>query len=124
MVNEECQRYEYAKVTLSDNSIYEGECINSIANGRGKRVYEDGQIDEGIFENNELCGYGKRTYKDSKVYIGNFDKGLRDGKGRIIHTIINIKNIKINKEINGEWEKDVQKSVKLKLKFAKNAIVK
>lgn len=59
--------------------VYDGECKNGLAHGRGKALGKDEYMGE--FKNGLPHGKGRLTYANGDEYIGEFKKGQRHGKG-------------------------------------------
>ena len=74
---------------------YQGEIINGMAHGFGKRIGPDLEY-EGEFKNDHADGQGKGKYKNLGTYSGNFLKGRFHGKG----VWLNINGEKYD----GSWE--------------------
>lgn len=71
-----------AECTVSANNlqgVYDGDCKNGYAHGRGKAIGKDEYMGE--FKNGLPHGKGRLTYANGDEYIGEFKKGKRHGKG-------------------------------------------
>ena len=78
---------------------YTGECLNGLANGKGKSAGEDTYT--GTFSNGLPEGKGKYLYKNGDVFQGNWHKGQKDGKGKFEYTLNGKKYT-----LNGYWKND------------------
>jgi hypothetical protein len=78
---------------------YTGECLNGLANGKGKSIGEDTFI--GTFKDGLPDGNGKYIFKNGDVFIGNWLKGKKNGKGKFEISINGKKNT-----INGYWKEN------------------
>lgn len=78
---------------------YTGECLNGLANGKGKSMGEDTYT--GIFKDGLPNGVGKYVYKNGNIFQGNWLNGQKNGKGKFEIKINGKKNT-----ITGYWEKD------------------
>ena len=83
-----------------DNSIYEGEIVFGIKEGKGKIKFNDGTLYEGDFKNDEFDGFGKIIYEDGNSYEGEFKNNKKDGKGVFMWTD--------GKKYEGEFVNDVK----------------
>jgi uncharacterized protein (TIGR02145 family) len=79
------QTNQNQKRILDDGSIYEGELVNGIMEGKGKYLFKDGTLYVGDFKNNQLEGYGKFTYPSGKIYEGEVVRGKRQGAGLMFY---------------------------------------
>ena len=68
-----------------ENGLYEGDIVNTKANGIGKCKFVDGSEYEGQWLNNRMHGKGTLRFTESKnkgeSYEGDFIEGVYDGKG-------------------------------------------
>lgn len=71
-----------AKMSNEDNSVYEGEWKDFMANGHGKMTYPDGSVYEGEWKNDMRCGQGKMTFKNGEIYEGEFAQDKEEGQGK------------------------------------------
>ena len=78
---------------------YSGECMNGLANGKGKSIGEDTYI--GTFKNGLPEGKGKYIFKNGDIFLGNWLNGKKNGKGKFEISI----NGKMN-TINGYWKEN------------------
>ena len=78
---------------------YTGDCLNGLANGKGKSIGEDTYI--GTFKDGFPDGKGKYIFNNGDVFIGNWLKGKKNGKGKFEISINGKKNT-----INGYWKED------------------
>lgn len=53
---------ERCKANLPDSSVYTGNCVSGIFNGKGKLVWRDGSAYEGHFNDGLMHGAGKLTH--------------------------------------------------------------
>jgi hypothetical protein len=78
---------------------YSGGCKNGLAHGKGIAkgidTYE-GQFSEGFQD-----GTGTYTWADGKVYKGLWEKGLKEGKGKLIYHLAKSDSI-----VSGFWKND------------------
>lgn len=79
--------------------IYEGDCKNGKAEGKGKATGTD--IYDGEFKKGLPEGAGKYTWKNGNYYYGSWKKGLKDGKGELHVMENNLESVK-----KGYWKKD------------------
>ncbi|MCO5285324.1 MAG: WG repeat-containing protein [Chitinophagaceae bacterium] len=88
------------KTTLKYKSgtIYEGEVVNNVPNGKGKMTFTTGTVYEGDFVNGKYEGKGKYTFSNGDFYEGDFANGKRSGKGKLTY--------KSGKVLEGDWEDD------------------
>ena len=88
------------KTTLKYKSgtIYEGEVVNNVPNGKGKMTFTTGTVYEGDFVNGKYEGKGKYTFSNGDFYEGDFVNGKRSGKGKLTY--------KSGKVLEGDWEDD------------------
>jgi len=71
------------KLTFEDGDVYEGETLNGVPNGKGKRTWKNGtDVYEGDFVNGKMTGKGKRAYLNGDVYEGEFVNAVPHGKGK------------------------------------------
>jgi hypothetical protein len=78
---------------------YTGECLNGLADGKGKSIGEDTYI--GTFKDGLPDGKGKYIFKNGDVFTGDWLKGQKNGKGKFEVSINGKKNT-----INGYWKED------------------
>jgi hypothetical protein len=69
------------KMTLPDNSVYEGGMKNGLLDGRGLLVFPDGGQYEGEFRKGQYNGTGVERYHNGETYEGEFKNGLYEGTG-------------------------------------------
>jgi len=69
-------------VTRADGSVYQGEFLNGLRQGRGICNYPEGFCYDGDWLNDKATGQGKYTNLDGSVYVGGFLNGFRSGKGK------------------------------------------
>lgn len=92
------QEIDSCKVLMSEISAeYEGDCLNGLADGKGKAIGVDTY--EGMFKEGYPEGKGKYTYKNGNVFTGYWLKGIKHGKGKFVFYI----NGKINLQ-DGYWD--------------------
>ena len=95
------------KITLPDNSTYEGYLKNNEFDGYGElrtknynyfgefslgKKHGEGRLEDlvknveykGTFVNNMKEGYGEERYKDGSIYKGQFKENMKHGKGIIL----------------------------------------
>eukprot|EP01125_Pyxidicula_operculata_P017353 TRINITY_DN6074_c0_g2_i1.p1 TRINITY_DN6074_c0_g2~~TRINITY_DN6074_c0_g2_i1.p1 ORF type:complete len:1111 (-),score=275.22 TRINITY_DN6074_c0_g2_i1:73-3264(-) len=93
------------QLTMTDDSVYEGEFVAGRRHGRGKMQYTPGVYYQGQWENDmrhgkgilvdseksryigkwandRPHGFGRREYADGTVYQGDWEDGSRTGKGK------------------------------------------
>ena len=91
---------ETCKVLLDKISgTYNGECLNGLANGKGKSTGEDIYI--GSFKNGLPDGKGKYILKNGDIYKGFWKEGKKNGKGKFEYTLNEKKYT-----LTGYWKKD------------------
>lgn len=74
------QQKDSCKVLMIEISgIYQGNCKNGLANGKGTAKGEDTYV--GMFKNGFPDGKGKYTYKNGNVFSGYWSNGLKEGNG-------------------------------------------
>lgn len=94
------------EIKLPDGTIYIGEVENSMPDGHGKQLWnngdefvgyfvagkrnglgkfykKDGYTYHGNFTNNKISGYGSMTFPNGDEYKGNFTRGKFDGEGTL-----------------------------------------
>ncbi|WP_172826958.1 hypothetical protein [Flammeovirga sp. SJP92] len=76
---------------------YTGECLNGLANGKGKAIGEDTYT--GTFKDGLPDGKGKYLYKNGDLYQGHWLNGEKSGKGKFVYKINSKKNT-----LTGYWE--------------------
>ena len=69
------------RIFLPNDDIYEGEIQNSIFNGNGKLICNDGTIYEGNFINGEKNGIFKIYFNDGSKYFGGYYNENLNGEG-------------------------------------------
>ncbi|MCB0708408.1 MAG: WG repeat-containing protein [Chitinophagaceae bacterium] len=79
-------------------TIYEGEVVNNVPNGKGKMTFTSGTVYEGDFVNGKYEGKGKYTFSNGDFYEGGFVNGKRSGKGKLTYTS--------GKVLEGDWKDD------------------
>ena len=58
---------EVVRERYSDGSIYEGQKLNGLRNGKGKFFYADGGIYDGLWKSGYMNGYGVLYYASGKI---------------------------------------------------------
>ncbi|CAD8131126.1 unnamed protein product [Paramecium sonneborni] len=66
---------DFAVYQYRDGSIYAGEIVNCMRNGKGRYCYKNGSIYEGDWKMNQLQGYGRFLHQNGDFYEGNFYEG-------------------------------------------------
>ncbi len=79
-------------------TIYDGEVVNNVPNGKGKMTFTSGSVYEGDFVNGKYEGKGKYIFNNGDIYEGGFVNGKRSGKGKFTFTS--------GKVQEGDWEDD------------------
>lgn len=64
---------------------YKGECLEGLAEGKGRAKGDD--VYEGSFHKGLPEGKGEYTYKNGSVYSGEWKNGLKHGKGKFKYEI-------------------------------------
>ena len=78
-----CNRTEQKTIQNADGSVYVGQVINEIPNGKGALTLKDGSKFEGDFKNGKLNGQGSYVGLFSYRAEGQFKDGKLNGKGEI-----------------------------------------
>ena len=65
-------------------TIYEGDFVNDIIEGKGTVTFETGEQYIGDFKNCRQHGQGVFIYRDGSKYIGEFVGGQRNGRGKFV----------------------------------------
>jgi hypothetical protein len=78
---------------------YTGQCLNGLANGKGKSIGEDTYI--GTFKDGLPDGKGKYLYKNGDIFQGYMKNGKKDGKGKLNYTLNGKKYT-----LTGYWKND------------------
>lgn len=78
--------YKDGKITHgiieAENWKYEGDIKDGVANGKGKKVYDDKDWAEGDFKNGVQVGVGRfHSNCCQSLYVGEFKDGQKSGKG-------------------------------------------
>ncbi len=68
------------KFTFHNGTVFEGECVNDKANGKGVLKY-NGNRYEGYFKDDSFHGEGVLKYSNGDRYEGYFKDNLRHGEG-------------------------------------------
>jgi len=80
------QQIDTCKVLLKEISeSYKGDCMNGLAEGKGKANGEDNYVGE--FHKGLPEGQGKYTYGNGNVYTGGWKNGLKNGKGKFKYAV-------------------------------------
>ncbi len=77
------------KIVYSDGSVYEGEIVNAMRNGKGKITYKNGDTYEGTFIEDKMNGTFTVHYANGDSYIGPIVNNVRDGYGTISYKVKN-----------------------------------
>jgi hypothetical protein len=97
---------EPCKVLLEKISgKYTGECINGLANGKGKSIGED--IYTGNFKDGLPDGKGKYVFRNGDIFQGFWSMGKKEGKGTLQYTLNGTKFT-----LEGFWKNDEYVGVK------------
>lgn len=67
-----------------NGDYYCGSIHNNMANGFGKKIYNDGMIYKGFWKKGIWHGYGEIIYNNNEKYKGMFINGQREGHGTYI----------------------------------------
>lgn len=78
---------------------YAGNCLNGLANGKGKSIGEDTYF--GTFKDGLPDGKGKYLYKNGDIFNGYWKNGQKDGKGKFEYNLNGKKCVLI-----GYWKND------------------
>ncbi len=81
------------------SGTYTGNCLNGLANGKGKSIGED--TFTGNFKDGLPDGKGKYLFKNGDIFQGYWKNGQKDGKGKFEYTLNGKKYT-----LNGYWKKD------------------
>lgn len=90
----------YGKRTYEDGTVYEGEYVNGLRNGKGRIEYPNGDVQEGEWKDDKPNGYGKATFSKGTIYEGEFKNWKRNGHGKMIFSSGDI--------YEGEWKDDLK----------------
>ena len=69
------------KIVYADGSVYEGDIVGLLREGRGTLTYANGDVYVGAYVEDEKCGEGVLTYANGDRYEGAFREDLRHGEG-------------------------------------------
>ena len=94
------QKPKVGKYTFKNGSIYNGQLINSIPNGKGKTVFVTGDTYEGEYLNGKRHGEGTYSFTDGEKYVGSWVNDHQQGHG--IYYFAN------NNKYDGNWFTDYQ----------------
>jgi hypothetical protein len=86
------------------SGIYNGDCRNGLAHGKGTAIGEDKY--EGRFINGLPDGKGKYTYKNGNEYNGYWKNGLKNGKGNFTYSLNGVQTV-----LKGYWLDDEYKGI-------------
>lgn len=89
-------------IQYTSGSLYEGEVMGKVPNGKGKYTSHRGIVYDGEWRNGMYHGQGKFEYLGIK-YEGEWKNGKRDGKGKETKEGAFVRT--------GEWYRDVISSV-------------
>ncbi|MCL2186503.1 MAG: hypothetical protein FWB86_11755 [Treponema sp.] len=70
------------KLILED-SVYEGDVVNYMPHGKGKKTFNDGSAYDGDWENGVPNGKGIFLFACGHIYKGDFSDGALTGKGKM-----------------------------------------
>ncbi|KAK9682194.1 hypothetical protein RND81_10G057100 [Saponaria officinalis] len=70
-----------AEVVLKNGEFYTGEWVESVANGNGKYLWNDGCMYEGEWCDGKITGKGRFSWPSGATYEGEFNQGYMEGKG-------------------------------------------
>ena len=90
-------------VKSQDDGVYDGEAINEIPNGKGRKAYQNGDLYEGDWKDGKCHGKGKMTYVGGNVYEGEWKDGKCHGKGKMTYADGTVKE--------GEFKTAVDKTI-------------
>lgn len=83
-----CTKTEFKTIKKADGSVYVGQAIDDIPNGKGKLTLKDGRIYEGQFKDGKLNGQGSiRSNKTTDIEKGQYKDGKLNGKGERVTQI-------------------------------------
>ena len=85
---------------LSDGSVYQGQMLNGLREGRGKQQWADGSFYDGYWKNNYADGFGRLIHSDGEMYEGEWKNDKAQGNGTFYH--VN------GTKYTGEWLDDKQ----------------
>jgi hypothetical protein len=75
----------FGRAVYPDGSVYEGEWLDNLPNGKGKLASltdnNSKEFYEGEWKLGQMDGKGKQQWRDGTVYEGGFKGGKKDGKG-------------------------------------------
>ncbi len=86
------------RYTWADGSYYEGDVVDNLCSGYGKKVSKNGNVYEGQWKNSLPDGQGMSTDADGRVYVGQWVDGQRSGQGTMTWPNGNV--------YEGQWEND------------------
>lgn len=76
------KRWKVAEpIVLADGSIYEGELLDGMKDGRGKIKWPNGSSYEGEWHKDQISGQGTMHMENGDIYQGLFLKGMAHGRG-------------------------------------------
>lgn len=93
----------YGKTVFPDGTVFEGEWINLIPNGKGVQSGKNEEKNwdyDGYFKDGKYDGYGKLTVDDGQCYEGEWENGKRQGKGKFTYAD--------GTSYEGEWKSDLK----------------
>jgi len=79
------------------SGIYDGQCKDGLANGKGTSKAEDTYT--GMFKNGLPDGRGKYTFRNGDIFDGYWTNGLKNGPGKFSYTLNGQKMI-----LKGYWK--------------------
>jgi hypothetical protein len=74
----------FQTISLQDGSIYEGELLHNLPNGKGKETNPEGDLYIGSFSMGMKSGFGKLNLSNGDKYRGNFVNGKFNGMGTML----------------------------------------
>jgi len=75
------QKPKEGKYTFKDGSIYNGQLINKIPNGKGKTTFKTGDTYEGEYRDGKRQGEGTYSFTDGEKYVGSWVNDHQHGHG-------------------------------------------
>ena len=76
------EKFGFAEIVYSNNSVYEGSIKNGNHHGKGKLTFADGLVIDGDWKDGEINGSVKILQPNGDIYQGEMIKGKRSGKGK------------------------------------------
>ena len=86
-------------ILLDDGTLYTGQVVDSLFNGRGTCIYPDGTVYEGSWKDGMWDGQGTLRYPDGDIYTGHFKQHEKEGEGTYLYAD--------GAKYEGEWSHDM-----------------